>query len=108
MLSNTELTTGPEDCLGIDILPNLPSSNGYQHIITMVDGFSRYLFAYPTQDMTAKTVAWCIIDVMTRHGYLPTVIQTNKGLQFRSEVANQITDTRYSDKPRVDETRSNN
>ena len=93
MLSNTEFTMGPEDCLEVDILPNLPSSNGYQHIITMMDIFSRYLFAYPTQDMTAKTVARCIIDVMTRHCYLPTVILTDKGSQFRSEVVNQIAQT---------------
>ena len=93
MLSNTEFTMGPEDCLEVDILPNLPSSNGYQHIITMMDVFSRYLFAYPTQDMTAKTVARCIIDVMTRHCYLPTVILTDKGSQFRSEVINQIAQT---------------
>ena len=93
MLSNTEFTMGPEKCLEVDILPNLPSSSGYQHIITMMDVFSRYLFAYPTQDMTAKTVARCIIDVMTRHCYLPTVILTDKGSQFRSEVINQIAQT---------------
>ena len=43
MLSNTEFTMGPEDCLEIDILPNLPSSHGYQHIISMMEVFSRYL-----------------------------------------------------------------
>ena len=59
----------------------------------MMDVFSRYLFAYPTQDMTAKTVARCIIDVMTRHCYLPTVILTAKGSKFRSEVVNQIAQT---------------
>ena len=68
-------------------------SNGYQHIITMMDDFSRYLFAYPTQDMTAKTVARCIIDVMTRHCYLSTVILTDKGSQFRSEVIRQLPQT---------------
>ena len=93
MLSNTEFTFGPEDCLEVDILPNLPSSNGYKHIITMMDVFSRYLFAYPTQDMTARTVGRCIIDVMTRHCYLPTVILTDKGSQFRSDVVNQIAQT---------------
>ena len=65
---------GTEDCLEVDILPNLPSSNGYQHIITMMDVFSRYRFAYRTKDLTAKTVARYIIDVMTRHCYLPTDI----------------------------------
>ena len=62
-------------------------------INTMMDVFSRYLFAYPTQDMTAKTVARCIIDAMTRHCYLPTVILTDKVSQFRSEVDNQIAQT---------------
>ena len=59
----------------------------------MTDVFSRYLFAYPLQDMTAKTVARCIIDVMTRHCFLPTVLLTDKGSQFRSEVVNQIDQT---------------
>ena len=58
-----------------------------------MDVFSRYLFAYPTQDMTAKTEARCIIDVMTRHCYLPTVIITDKGSQFRSEVVSQRAQT---------------
>ena len=43
--------------------------------------------------MTARTVACCIIDVMTQHCYLPTVILTDKGSQFRSEVVNQIAQT---------------
>ena len=93
MLSNTEFTMGSEDCLEVDILPILSPSNGFQHIITMMDVFSRYLFAYPTRDMTARTVARCIIDVMTRHCYLPTVILTDKRSQFRSEVVNQIAQT---------------
>ena len=81
---------GREDCLEVDILPNLPSSNGYKHIITTKDVFYGYLFAYPTQDMTARTLGRCIINVMTRHCYLPTVLLTDKGSQFRSEVVNQI------------------
>ena len=51
-----------------------------------MDVLSRYLFAHPTQDVTAKAVARCNIDVMTKHCFLPTVILTDKGSQFRSEV----------------------
>ena len=58
-----------------------------------MDASSRYLFTYSTQDLTAKTVARCIIDVMTRQGYLPTVTLTDKVSQFRSEVVNQIAQT---------------
>ena len=57
----------------------------------MIDVFSRYLFAYPTQDVTAKTTRRCIVDVMTRHAYLPTLISLDKGSEFRSEVVAEIT-----------------
>ena len=67
MLSDTEYTMGPEVCLEVDILPNLPSSNGYKHIITLMDVFSRYLSAHPKQVKTAITVGRRIIDVMATH-----------------------------------------
>ena len=46
LLSNTEFTMGPENCLEVDILQNLPSSNGYQYIITM-RAFSHVVFLPP-------------------------------------------------------------
>ena len=90
MINNTEHVLGPEDILEIDVLPNLPNSAGYQNIVTMIYVFSRYLFAYPTQNVTAKTIGRCIVDVMTRHTYLPTLILSDKGSQFRSEVVAEI------------------
>ena len=73
--------------------PN-PSENDQQHrtrlgterLVTMIDVFSRYFFAYPTQNVTAKTIGQCRVDVMTRHAYLPTLILSDKGSQFRSEI----------------------
>ena len=53
--------------------------------------FSRYLLACPTQNTTAKTIGRCIVDVMTRHAFLPTLILSDKGSQFRSEVVAEIT-----------------
>ena len=93
MLSSTEFTVGPDDCLDEVILPNLPPSIGYEHIMRMMDVFSRYLFTYPTQDMTARTSGKTIIDGMARHCYLSTVILTDKGTQFRSEVVSDIAQT---------------
>ena len=91
MINNTEHTLGPEDILEIDILPNLPNSAGYQNIVTMIDVFPRYQFAYPTQNATAKKIGRCIVNVMTRHAYLPTKIISDKCSQFRSEVVSQVT-----------------
>ena len=87
----TEHVLGPEDILEIDILPNLPNSAGYHNIVTTIDVFSRYLFAYPTQNATARTIGRCIVDVMTRHAYLPTLILSDNGSKFRSEVVAEIT-----------------
>ena len=42
-----EWDLGPEDILQMEILPILPPSRGYDHTITAIDVFSRYLFAYP-------------------------------------------------------------
>ena len=47
LLNYPEWDQGPEDILQMDILPNLPPSGGYNHIITAIDVFSHYLFAYP-------------------------------------------------------------
>ena len=74
MINNTEHVLESEDSVEIDILPNLPNSARYQNIVTMIDVFSCYLFAYPTPNVTAKTIGRCIVDVMTRHAYLPTLI----------------------------------
>ena len=59
----------------------------------MIDVISRYLCAYPTQDATAKPIGRCIVDVMTRHANLPTLILSDKGSQFRSEVVAGIRQT---------------
>ena len=45
------------------------------------------------EDMTARTVGRCIIDVMTRHCYPPTVLLADKGSHFRSDVVNPIAQT---------------
>ena len=74
----------------IDLLPNLPPSGGYENIITAMDVFSRYLFAYPVTDATATNTAKVIIDIMTKHTYLPTTLITDKGTAFTSKLVAEI------------------
>ena len=52
-----EWDLGPEDLLQIDLLPELPPSGGYENIITAIDVFSRYAFAYPVSNPTAVNTA---------------------------------------------------
>ena len=57
MQNQNEYITAPEDAMQIDLVPELPSFVGYENIKTAMDLFSRYLFAYPTSNQDAKTIA---------------------------------------------------
>ena len=50
----------------IDLVPELLPSGGYEIIVTAMDVFSRYLFAFPTSNQVAKTRARVIINIMTK------------------------------------------
>ena len=91
LLNLPEWDLGPEDALQIDLLPNLPPSGGYENVITALDVFSRYLFAYPVADASASTTAKVLIDIMTRHTYLPTTLITDKGTAFTSRLVDEVT-----------------
>ena len=73
-----------------DLVPGLPPSGGYEKIVTAMDVFSRYLFAYPTSSQDAKTIAKVIIIFMTKHAYLPTTLISDKGTAFTSHVFKEV------------------
>ena len=85
-----EWDLGPEDLMQIELLPELPPSGGYENIITAIDVFSRYAFAYPVSNPTAVNTAKVIIDIMRRHAYLPNLIKTDKGSVFVSQVIHEV------------------
>ena len=85
-----EWDLGQEDLMQIDLLPELPPSGGYENIITAIDVFSRYAFAYPVSNPTAVNTAKVIIDITTRHAYLPTLNITDKGSVFVSQVIHEV------------------
>ena len=85
-----EWDLGPEDLMQIDLLPEVPPSGNYENILTAIDVFSRYAFAYPVSNPTAVNTAKVIIDIMTRHAYLPTLIITDKGSVFVSQLIHEV------------------
>ena len=87
-----EWDLGPEDAMQTDLLPNLPASGGYQTVMTAIDVFSRYLYAYPLIEATAANVVKVIIDIKTKHSYLPTTPITGKGSAFTSTILAEITE----------------
>ena len=52
--------------------------------------FPRYLFAYPTSNQDAKTVVKVIINIMTKHAYLPTTLISDNGTDFTSLVIKEV------------------
>ena len=85
-----EYNTAPEDVMQIDLVPGLPPSGGYENIVTAIDVFFRYLFAYPTSNQDPKTVAQVLINIMTQHAYLPTTLISDKGTAFTSNVFKEV------------------
>ena len=55
-----------------------------------MDVFLRFLFAYFITSQDAKTIAKVIINIMTKHAYLPTTIISDKGSVFMSKVTKKV------------------
>ena len=58
--------------------------------MTAMDVFCRYLSAYPTVNEDAKTIAKVLINIMTKHAYLPTTLISDKGTAFTSYVIKEV------------------
>ena len=73
-----------------DLVPGLPPCGGYGNIVTAMDVFSRYLFAYPRANQDATTIAKVLTNIMTKHAYLPTTLISDKGRAFTSQVIKEV------------------
>ena len=85
-----EHITAPEDAMQFDLVPELPLSGGYENIVTAMNVFFRYLFAYLTSSQDAKTIAEVIINILTKHAFLPTTHISDKGTAFMSHVIKEV------------------
>ena len=83
---------GPEDVLEVDLVGELPRSNGYSHILTACDYISRYLFAIPLRKPDTKSVVDALLDIFTKHAYVPKHIITDKSSAFTSQVIAELMD----------------
>ena len=86
----SEHITAPEDTMQIDLVPGLPPSGGYENIVTAMDVFSRYLFANSTSNQDATLIAKVLINIMTKHAYLPTTLISDEGTAFTLHVIREV------------------
>ena len=77
--------TAPFQRLSIDFKgPLSPSKNGNRYLLTMIDEFSRFPFAYPCRDMTSSTVTHCFNQLFAIFG-MPDMVHNDRGTDFLSE-----------------------
>ena len=78
-------TKSPLEILAMDHVGPLPESNGYRYILTVIDMFSKYAFAFPVRDLSAATVVEKCKEVFSLVGF-PDAILTDRGTAFMSDM----------------------
>ena len=58
------------------------SNNNYKYILTVIDCFSRFVYARPLKRKTAEEVASQLDDIISNMQYVPRFFTSDKGLEF--------------------------
>ncbi|GBM16626.1 Transposon Tf2-9 polyprotein [Araneus ventricosus] len=74
----------PGQCIAIDVVGKLPrSTDNKNFILTIIDHYSRYLEAYPLQNITSRTIINCLNKYFANFG-LPKFLITDNATNFIS------------------------
>uniref|UniRef100_UPI00358F56FA uncharacterized protein n=1 Tax=Myxine glutinosa TaxID=7769 RepID=UPI00358F56FA len=76
--------TRPWERLVMDFKGPLPVSSNSHYLLTIVDEYSRFPFAYTCVDMTAATVMRCLQNLFSMFGY-PAYVHTDRGVVILSQ-----------------------
>nr|CDS27171.2 gag pol polyprotein [Hymenolepis microstoma] len=74
----------------VDIVGPLPPSNSCSYILTCVDRFTRWPIAVPLRDTSSASVAKALIDSWISIFGVPSVITTDRGSQFTSNLFREL------------------
>lgn len=83
MQGNLIKATAPFERLNVDFKGPLPTNTQNRYILTIIDEYSRFPFAYPCKDLSAGTVIKCFNDLFTTYG-APQYIHSDRGTAFMS------------------------
>ena len=75
--------TQPFERLNIDFKGPLPSKNGNRYMLTVIDEFSRFPFAFPCPDLSARSVIRCLCSLFSLFG-VPAYVHSDRGSSFMS------------------------
>ena len=75
------------DRLNIDFKGPLPSNTSNKYMLTVVDEYSRYPFAFPAPDTSAKSIMKCLTSVFVLFT-MPNYVHSDRGSGFMSKELN--------------------
>jgi transposase InsO family protein len=82
----------PGDLLCIDIWdPCVRSTRGFEYILTVVDGFSKFAYAIPIRNKSAKAVAEALVEKVFPTG-IPNRLHSDQGKEFINDVIKQLSE----------------
>ncbi|BHF83024.1 hypothetical protein SprV_0802616500 [Sparganum proliferum] len=68
----------------LDVVGPLPPSNGYTHLLTCVDRYTRWPEAIPSPNVQAETIVKAFVSRWVAIFGAPSMITTDRGAQFES------------------------
>jgi hypothetical protein len=77
------------DRINIDSIGPLAPSDGYCHIMVVIDCFTRFVELYPLRTAGGEEAAQALFDYVNRYGN-PSVIRTDGGSQFDNGVVREL------------------
>ena len=88
-IGNFEVPSQRFSHLNMDLV-TLTTSNGFSHLLTIVDRFTRWPVAIPIVNITAETVADAFAHGWVATYGVPIAITTDRGSQFSSSIWTQL------------------
>lgn len=85
-IQHSEMPVRRFDHVNIDLVGPLPSSNGYTHLLTIVDRFTRWPEAIPLRDTSASNIAKKFTATWIARFGMPMDITSDRGPQFTSQL----------------------